>query len=301
LPCLFTACVAVLALNRSFCEPLPFTIQAAVTQTQFAEKAVSTGASRPVPSIPSSHDTYLESIAAPNGGDFGGGYIRSEGLATNTGFRVAFSRMSLANANVPGKSATLHSEAIVVATNAEDPIGFPVSTLDYGVWAGIHGYLDTPPAPGAAPGGFVTLNLTSGNDTGFADGDYNMWYYNPDPVHIACDFTDGPGTFVHASNFTSFQYLNAERTEFVAFGLSRLPATAINGITGIEQHMILDVAVGPGTHIEMLAPPAGNVLPAFGGGLGWPQSAPVPEPGSLLLLSTVPFGLMLARGRRKIV
>lgn len=290
--------IAALALSQGTGRADPFVLQAAVSRTQFAERTDSTNVSRPVPSTYVGQPTYQESTAAPNGGDFGGGHIRADDLATNSGFRVAFSALSLANSNVPGQTATLHSEAIGVATNSGNPIGFPVSTLDYGVWAGIHGYLDTPPVPGAAPGGFVTLNLTSGNDTNIGDSDYNVWYYNPAPVQIACDFTDGPGTFVHASNFASFQYLNVEHTEFIAFGLSRLPSVPMNGITGIEQHMILDVTVGPGTHVEMLAPPAGNVLPPFGGGLGWPQSAPVPEPGSLALLGAAPFGILLARVRR---
>lgn len=297
LPCLLSYALAALALTQGTGRADPFVVEAAVSRTQFAERTDSTGVSRSVPSTYVEHTTYQESTASSNGGDFGGGYIRADDLATNTGFRVAFSALSLSDANVPGQTATLHSEAVGIASNAGYPIGFPVSTLDYGVWAGIHGYMDAPPAPGA-PGGFVSLSLTSGTESLFADSDFQLWSVYSAPVQIACDFTTGPGTFVQASEFASFQYLNAEHTEFVAFGLSRQQAMPMNGIVAIEQHMILDLAVGPGTHVEMLAPPSGNVLPAFGGGLGWPQSAPVPEPGSLALLGVAPFGVLLARVRR---
>lgn len=274
----------------------PFVTQGSLTLTRFTEKTISSGVSRPIPSVDLNTLSFQESSAAPNGGDFAGGHVRVDDLINSPGVQLVFSGVSLANNSVAGQAATLHSEGITIATNNA---GYPVTSVDYGVWAGIHGYLDAPPIPGQAPAGFVSMTVSSGNDTNFADNDFNPWYEVGPSVEIASNFADGAGSYVHASSYSSFQYLNPEHTEFVAFGLSRFPPMALNGITGIEQHLLVDVTVGPGTHVEAWAPPAGVPLPIFGGGVGSPRNtAAVPEPGSLLLLCTAPIGLWVGRRRR---
>lgn len=243
---------------------------ASIHEARFEERTDPAAPGRVIASATVSDQPRM-SLAAPPDGAFGGGYVATQ-VSPWEPFRVQWDALGLAHSAEPGV-AVLHSRVMSAAQVFEDtPTPF---RHNHGIWAGIRGRLKD---PSAAQDAFVSFRLSG--QALLSDWDFNTYENFFVPVEIMADFTGSAVNGATAGTFSFFRYLNPERTEFEAFGLSMLPDFAYSGLTGFFTDLQLDLLAGPGVEVSLIGPPAGVRLPDYGGG-----TAPIPEPGSMALLS----------------